>query len=154
MSWSPHFQVSDNALGCPFLFSSLSTSFESFSILFFHFLLTGTSRSYHNIRTIMVQAFNSSSCLFLSRFKCHVAMGNRLKEPIYEPRPQFATRWRKPIPIFQSPKECWLSTEMVHCFCSIFYSPFILATYHFVQAWKCNDLELPTFCLTPRERMG
>ena len=46
---------------------------------------------------------------------------NHFKEPIHEPRLWFATRWQKPIPIFQSPKECWLSIEMVHCFCSIFY---------------------------------
>ena len=53
---------------------------------------------------------------------------NHFKEPIHEPRLWFATRWQKPVPIFQSPKECWLSIEMVHCFCSIFYSLFILAT--------------------------
>ena len=51
---------------------------------------------------------------------------NHFEEPIHEPRLWFATRWQKLVPIFQSPKERWLSTEMVHWFCSIFYSLFIL----------------------------
>jgi len=78
---------------------------------------------------------------------------NCLKKPIHEPRLQFATWWQKLVPILQSPKECWLLTEMVHCFCSVFDLHFILATYPFVKASRHKDLELPTYYLTPQERM-
>jgi len=38
------------------------------------------------------------------------------------------------FPFCNPPKECWISTKMVHYFFSAFGSLFILATYPFVQA--------------------
>ena len=54
----------------------------------------------------MVRAFNSNSCLFLLVLNAmwKQVQPNRIEEPIYEPRPRFATRRQKLVPFLQTPQ--------------------------------------------------